>query len=123
MTTIEVAQQLVALCKAGRFHDATTDLYADDVVSVEASTPDGSDPVSRGKAAVLGKGEWWRDNHDVHGFAVNGPWPHGDRFIVNFEFDVTFKPTGQRIPLSEVALYEVSDGKIVREEFFYAAGP
>jgi len=37
MTTTEIAAQLVALCSEGRFLDAVKTLYADNVVSVEAS--------------------------------------------------------------------------------------
>jgi hypothetical protein len=32
---------------------------------------------------------------------------------------VTFKPTGKRNSMERMALYEVKDGKIVREQFFY----
>jgi ketosteroid isomerase-like protein len=32
---------------------------------------------------------------------------------------VTFKPTGQRMQMTEMALYTVKDGKIAQEEFFY----
>jgi hypothetical protein len=32
---------------------------------------------------------------------------------------MTFKPNGQRNRMSEMALYTVKDGKVVREQFFY----
>jgi predicted ester cyclase len=32
---------------------------------------------------------------------------------------VTNRSSGQRMQLSEMALYTVKDGKIVREQFFY----
>jgi ketosteroid isomerase-like protein len=44
----------------------------------------------------------------------------GDRFIVRFDYDVTNKPSGRRFKMSEAGLFTVKDGKIVREEFFYA---
>lgn len=53
---------------------------------------------------------------------VSGPWPHGNRFIVGFQIDMTNKPSGQRMQLDEVGLYIVENGKIVREEFFYSGG-
>jgi ketosteroid isomerase-like protein len=31
----------------------------------------------------------------------------------------THKPSGQRSKMSELAVYEVKDGKIVKEQFFY----
>ena len=75
-----------------------------------------------GLAAIQAKGEWWTANHEVHSWQVAGPWPHDDRFIVGFKFDVTMKPTKQRFTMEEMALYTVKDGKIVREEFFYSMG-
>jgi hypothetical protein len=57
----------------------------------------------------------------VHDSSVRGPFPHGDdRFCALFEFEVTFKPSGQRFKMEEVALYTVEDGKIKHEEFFYS---
>ena len=97
-------------------------LYSDDAVSVEAVAMPGMAQEARGKVAIKGKGEWWFANHEIHSASVTGPWPHGDRFIVGFQFDVTNKPSGQRIQMDEAGLFTVKDGKIVREEFFYPAG-
>jgi ketosteroid isomerase-like protein len=33
----------------------------------------------------------------------------------------TFKPTGRRSSMTEMALYTVEDGKILQEQFFYNA--
>jgi ketosteroid isomerase-like protein len=122
MTTSELANELVTLCRVGRFHDAIKTLYSPDVVSVEAMPgPDGSREV-KGLPAVLGKGEWWVNNHEVHSGTVEGPMVSGDHFAVRFVFDVTFKPTGKRHTMDELAVYQVKDGKVVREEFFYSVG-
>ena len=118
MTTLEIANQLVALCRQGKFEDAKS-LYADDAVSVEAGAPPGQAREAVGLAAIRAKGEWWTANHEVHSMQVAGPWPHDDRFIVGFRFDVTMKANGHRFTMEEMALYTVKDGKIVREEFFY----
>ena len=58
----------------------------------------------------------------MHSAAIRGPWPHGDRFVVGYQFDVTNRPSGTRMQMDEVGLYTVLDGKIVREEFFYDMG-
>lgn len=122
MSTMEVAKTLVDLCKEGRNFDAMNTLYADDIVSVEAGAPPGGDAVATGKPAVLAKGQWWVDNHDVHSREVRGPWPNGDQFIVNYKYQVTFKPTANHFVMEEAALYTVRDGKIAKEEFFYSMG-
>jgi hypothetical protein len=78
-----------------------------------------------GLAAILGKAEWWEKNHEVHSGQAEGPWPHGDRFIVRFKYDVTAKAgpmAGKRMMLDEAALYTVKDGKVTQEEFFYHMG-
>ncbi|MBV8657301.1 MAG: nuclear transport factor 2 family protein [Burkholderiales bacterium] len=119
MNTMDIAKKLVVLCKEGKQEEAKSTLYAEDAVSVEAAMPPGMEREAHGIAAIVAKGKWWRDNHDIHSVVINGPWPHDDRFIINFEYDVTHKPTNQRMQMSDVGLYTVKNGKIVREEFFY----
>jgi ketosteroid isomerase-like protein len=70
--------------------------------------------------AIRGKNKWWAENMIVHSADVSGPFVADDEFAVVFNFDTTFKPTGQRSSMKEMARYTVADGKIVREEFFYA---
>ena len=121
MTTLEIANKLVELCKQGKHEEAKT-LYADDAVSVEAFAPPGMDRVTKGLAGIRAKGEWWTSNHEIHSAIVAGPWPLDDKFIVGFKFEVTNKPSGQRMTMEEMGLYTVEDGKIVREEYFYNSG-
>lgn len=122
MTTLEVGKKLVELCKANKNEDAMKELYANDIVSVEAAQMPGMPAEARGLETVVGRSKWWADNHIVHSAACEGPYPHGDRFIVHFKYEVTHKPSNERRKLDETALYTVKDGKIVREEFFYVAG-
>jgi hypothetical protein len=65
------------------------------------------------------KGDWWRENHEVHGVSVNGPYVNGDQFVVRFTIDVTPKATGQRMTIDEMGIHAVENGKIVSERFFY----
>lgn len=120
MTTLEIGKKLVELGKQGKFKEIEEALYAESIVSVEAFAPPGRSAEVRGIAAVREKGEQWQANHTVHSFEFNGPWPNGDKFIVWMKFDVTNKPQNQRIVMEEAGLYTVENGKIVREEFFYA---
>ena len=124
MDTIQVADRLVALCQQGKNLDAINELYADDVVSVEAiGMPEAGFPAEmKGIDAIRGKNQWWVDTHEVHSGSTTGPFPHGDRFIVFFDYDVTANGgpmKGQRMQLKEAGLYTVKNGKITREEFFY----
>ena len=119
MTTKEVADKLVALCTQGKFDEATKELYSNDIVSMEAGAPPGGSRESKGLDAVLAKGEWWVNNHEVHSVVVEGPLVAGSHFSVVFKLDITFKPQAKRFTMEEVAVYKVADGKIVYEEFFY----
>ncbi len=123
--TMTIAQQLVDLCREGKSREAIDTLYADDIVSVEVSSmPEVGMPAEMsGIDAIRGKNAWWYDNHEVHGGECIGPFPHGDRFIVVYKYDVTCNMEGpmqgQRMQMAEAGLYTVADGKIVKEEFFY----
>ena len=122
MTTKELADQLVALCRAGRNLEAVETLLSADVVSVEAHGDETMPAQMSGRDVVRGKNQWWIDNHKIHSSEVRGPFPHGDRFAVIYNFVVTpvaGPMAGKKIRMEEVALYTVSDGKITREEFFY----
>ena len=122
MNTLEIGKKMVELCRQGKNDEAIKTLFSDDIVSVEAGAPPGQEATTKGMAAVLGKGKWWVDNHIVHDAKAEGPFPHGDRFIVRFTYDVTFKPENKRFVMDEAALYTVANGKVVKEEFFYTMG-
>jgi hypothetical protein len=118
-TTAAVAEELVSFCKARDFTGAINNLYSPNIVSVESMGNETMPREMKGIDAIRGKNQWWADNHEVHSTVVDGPFIGEDKFAVYYNFDVTFKPTGKRTPMEEMALYEVKDGKIVREQFFY----
>jgi ketosteroid isomerase-like protein len=122
MSTMDIANKMIALCKQGKNEEALNTLFAEDAVSVEAVAMEGGSREAKGLAAIRAKGQWWVSNHEVHSANITGPWPNGDRFVVGFNYDVTFKPTGKRMTMDEVGLYTIQNGKIVREEFFYTGG-
>ncbi|MEL6680413.1 MAG: nuclear transport factor 2 family protein [Pseudomonadota bacterium] len=121
---MDVANKLVEHCKNGTEREALKTLYAEDAVSAEPMPMPGTDSgESHGTQAINGKHDWWESSFEVHSFNVEGPFPHGDdRFAVIFEMDTTEKASGHRSQGKEVAVYTVKDGKITREEFFYAMG-
>jgi ketosteroid isomerase-like protein len=118
-STATVAQELTDLCRAGKNFEAIDRLYSPDIVSIESAGSEDMPREMKGIDAIRGKNQWWMDNHEVHSHAANGPFVGEDQFAVEFEWDATHKPTGQRFQMSELALYTVEDGKIVRERFYY----
>ena len=123
MTTEMVANTLVTLCREGKFLEAKDTLYGNDIVSIEAASPSPDKPRQvEGIEAVRKKGEEWEANTEVHSMKANGPYVGDTQFAVHFDMDVTCKMSNQRMAMTEMALYDVKDGKIVREEFFYHMG-
>ena len=117
MNTEQVARKVVELVRKQAWYEALDTLYDDNIVSVEAFTMDGSSPETRGKEGVRGKIDWWVNAMEVHSFKASEPFVGHDRFVVQYDADVTDKKSKERRKLSEVGVYTVKDGKIVREEF------
>ena len=122
MNTEQVAQKVVELVRKQAWHEALDTLYDKDIVSVEARTQDGSSPETRGKEDVRGKIDWWVNKMQVHSFKASEPFVAHDRFVVQYDVDVTDKGSKKRMQMSEVGVYTVKNGKIVREEFLPLAG-
>ena len=118
-TTSEVARELVSLCRDGRNLEAIDSFYANDVISIESVGDDTMPAKMQGIDAVRGKNQWWMDNHELHGQTVEGAYLGDGQFAVHYTFDVTNKTSGERVNMSEMALYTVKDGKVVAEQFFY----
>lgn len=120
--TAAVAEELVALCRAGRNMDAINTLYSPDIVTVESMGSEQMPREMKGIDAVRQKNQWWIDNNEVHSAETDGPFVGEGKFGVYYKFDCTFKPTGKRDTMEEMALYTVENGKVVREQFFYNPG-
>ncbi|MEX3016245.1 SnoaL-like domain-containing protein [Gymnodinialimonas hymeniacidonis] len=122
MSLSDIANTLVEACRTQNEASLLENHYHPDAVSVEAADFSGMGRETKGVDGIKGKHEWWVSNFEVHGGDVQGPFLHGDdRFAVIFSMDVTKKASGERSQMSEVAIYHVADGKIVREEFYGTA--
>ena len=117
MSTEEVAKRVVELCRKQAWKEAVDTLYADEIVSVEAHAMGEGSPETHGIDGVRKKVDWWTNTMEVHSFKVTGPFVAHDRFVVQFDVDVTDKDSKKRFQMSEVGVYTVEDGKIIREEF------
>ena len=124
MSAIEIGTKLVELCKNGRGMEAVETLYADSIVSIEGQGSDEMPARMEGIEAIKGKNAWWYENHEIHSSDATGPFcgHRQDQFTVQFEMDITNKPSGERSRLVEVGLYTIGNGKITQEEFSYLMG-
>ncbi|MFK7809445.1 MAG: SnoaL-like domain-containing protein [Saprospiraceae bacterium] len=121
MTTTEVANRLIELCQSGKWEAAQNELYAEDCVSIEL--PGSPNEITKGLANIKKKGEQWDQMvEEVHGNKIEGPIVADNHFSLSMALDVTFKGM-PRMTTSEVCVYEVTNGKITKEQFFYAPPP
>ena len=117
MTTKEVADRLVTLCRQGNIMDAQKELYSKEIESIEP--PHAVVKSAKGLEAVTKKGMAFADMIEArHGGSVSEPIVEGNHFTIGWQMDVTMKARG-RVNLQEICVYRVNEGKIVREEFFY----
>ena len=122
MSVESIAKRLVQLCNAGKPEEAAEELYAPDIVSIEAQGSPEIPARIQGMDAVRKKGDWWNTNNKVHSMTAEGPFigNRQDQFAVKFTLDLTPKG-GQRFTMTEVGLYTVKGDKIAQEEFLYLA--
>lgn len=117
-TTQEIAARFHELAQQEKWFDIQDELFAAHVRSVE---PEGSPYMANaaGKAAVRSKADDFVGRIEaVHHLYTSAPLVTGNHFVVVREKDLTVKPHG-RIRIHELMLYEVKDGQIVLEQFFY----
>ena len=115
----KVAQRLVELCREGKYEQAQEELYAADAVSIEGDGQPGTPGYVSGLDAIRAKGKQWADNLvEIHGGSVSEPVIADGWFSVAMGLDATYKDMG-RVAMKEICVYQVRDGKIVREQFFY----
>jgi len=117
MTTEEVAKRLVALCREGKWETAQRELYAQDAVSVEPHATPAFEKETRGLPAIIEKGKKFTAMVEtMHKITVSEPLVAGNSFACSMRLDMTMKGQG-RMDMGELCVYEVKDGKIVREQF------
>ncbi len=120
MTTQEVANRLVALCREGNYGQAVSELYSEDIVSVEAEGA--PDRIVKGLAAIAEKGKKFESKIEkMNKSVISDPIVAENFFTCGMYMNVQLKGMPMAIDMDEVCVYQVKDGKIIREEFFYTA--
>jgi len=120
MTTKEVASRFNELAQLGQFDKVQEELYAEKAVSIE---PEHAAAMGMSNAegldAIRKKGEAFNQIvEEMHGGYSTEPVIAGNFFTLAMGMDVTMKGMG-RSKIDEIAVYEVKDGKIVKEQFFF----
>ncbi|HEU5080820.1 MAG TPA: SnoaL-like domain-containing protein [Opitutaceae bacterium] len=117
MTTKEVADRLVALCRKGEYEIAQKELYADNAVSIEPYATPAFEKETKGLKAIIEKGKKFSASvEQVFLNEVSEPICAKDSFACIMRLDITMKGQG-RMDMKELCVYDVKDGKIVSEQF------
>lgn len=118
MSTQEVAKRLSELFKENKWMEAQVELFSDDAQSIEPPHAQGLQTV-KGLDNIRKKGEEFNAMvEEMHGGHVGEPIVGGNYIAVAMGMDITLKGMGRK-QMEEIAIYEVQNGKIVKEQFFY----
>lgn len=117
MTTQEVADRFYELSQQGNFEQIQNELFDENVKSLEPANSNWQSVHGLDKVKEKAK-QWQTMVEEVHGGYSNKPQVAGNFFVCIMGMDVTLK--GQpRWKMDEVAVYEVKEGKIILEQFFF----
>lgn len=118
MTTQEVANRMTELFKENKWEQVHRELYAADCVSIEPEHIEVLRTV-KGLDAIIAKGIRFQSAiREMHGGWVSELVVGGNFITCGMGIDVTLEGMG-RIQMDEVAVFEVKDGKVISEQFFY----
>lgn len=118
MTTEQVAARFNELAKQEKWFEIQEELFSDHIRSID---PPNSAyfKYAEGKADVRKKGEEFvKKIEAVHKARTTEPIVAGNYFAVGRELDMSVQGFG-RIQINEIMLYEVKDGQVISEQFFY----
>lgn len=118
MTTREVAARFNELARQEKWFEIQDEFFADNVRSIDPPNSPYFD-YAEGRSSVRKKGEdFVKRIEAVHRAYTTEPLVTGNHFAVGREIDITVQGFG-RIQINQIMLYEVKDGQIVLEQFFY----
>jgi hypothetical protein len=118
MTTQQVAARFNELAQQEKWFEIHDEFFADNVRSIE---PPNSPymPNAEGKSNVRKKADGFISRITaVHRLYTSEPLVCGNHFTVAREKELEVTGFG-RVEIKQIMLYEVRDGKIVLEQFFY----
>src|SRR5688572_19636716 len=118
LTTSEVAKRFNELAQQEKWFEIQDEFFADNVKSID---PPNSPyfGYADGKSQVRQKGENFVNRIEAfHRGHTTEPLVAGNHFVVGRFKDMTVQGFG-RIQINELMLYEVRNGQIVSEQFFY----
>ncbi|MFT3933193.1 MAG: nuclear transport factor 2 family protein [Chitinophagaceae bacterium] len=118
MTTQEIANRLVVLCRQGHFETAQKELFSEEAISIEPYATPAFEKETKGLSAIFSKGKKFEDMvQEYHKIEVSEPLIVINSFACTLRMELTMKKDGH-MDMTELCVYSVKDGKIIKEEFF-----
>lgn len=114
----EIGADVVAMFNRGEIHEIEDKWWSPKVTSIEGV---GVSLAWEGRKAVEAKNRDWMEAHTLCSARAEGPFVGATGFAIRFDMEVEEKATGKRTAMEEVGVYEVKNGKIIREEFMYGS--
>src|SRR5688572_5673338 len=120
MTTREVADRFYQLSQEFKWKEIQDELYDENAESIE---PQGAAAQGlrnvQGIEAIRQKGKDFDAMvEEIHGGYTGKPIIAGNHFALAMGLEATYKGAGRQ-KMDEICVYEVKDGKIVKEQFFF----
>ena len=119
MTTEQVAKRYYELIQQNEYEQIQKELYSPNIVSIEPENDTNLPLVVNGMEEYGRKeGIFYSNVEEMHGGYMSEPVVSTFFFSMMMGMDVTMK-VKKRKKKDQIAVFEVRDGKIVREQFFY----
>lgn len=119
MTTQEVAKRYYALIQQHQYKQIQDELYAPNAISIEPENDSNLPLVVEGIQALQQKeGLFFSQVDQMFGGKMSEPIVSNFHFSQMTEMDVKMKGK-ERKSKAQIGVFEVRNGKIVKEQFFY----
>lgn len=117
-TTATIARRLVDLCRQGQFIKAQEELYAENALSLQPASPMFEARLSGREAIIARERRLQQLVTELRVVNVSEPVVAERHFSLAMTTEVTLPGMTARRQ-SEIGVYEVREGKIVVEQFFF----
>ena len=118
MTTQQIADRLIELCRMGDFEKAQTELFSEDALSIEPQASPAFEKETKGLDEIKAKGKKWNSMVEkVNSITLSDALVGTNSFALTMRMDVIMKERGP-MDMKELCVYQVKDGKIVTEQFY-----
>lgn len=112
--TQEVANRFYEMAQQGKDREIWQALYSPECQSIEN---DGH--TVQGFEAMQEKGDNWQKTMEIKNVEVSQPIVGDGHFAVTYAMDLVHVESQQPMKMTEIGVYEVQNGQITKEQFFY----